>query len=158
MKLISIWEPWSTLVAIGAKLNETRSWSTQYRGWLAIQASATGLSKREMWDTLDDPFFREALGITTLPPMQSATPKFHLGCILAVVKLVDCVSTERIAASLSDREFAFGDYAAGRYAWVTSNRFRLPEPIPYKAHQGLCEVDAQTVNAIREQFRRPKER
>lgn len=28
MKLLSLWEPWATLMAIGAKRIETRSWQT----------------------------------------------------------------------------------------------------------------------------------
>lgn len=29
---ISLWQPWATLMAIGAKTIETRSWSTRHRG------------------------------------------------------------------------------------------------------------------------------
>jgi hypothetical protein len=39
MKVISIIQPWATLIAIGEKKFETRSWSTKYRGELAIHAS-----------------------------------------------------------------------------------------------------------------------
>jgi hypothetical protein len=39
MKAISLLQPWATLVAIGAKHFETRSWSTAFRGPLAIHAS-----------------------------------------------------------------------------------------------------------------------
>ncbi len=41
MKALTVWQPWATLVAIGAKRIETRSWSTSYRGPLAIHAAAT---------------------------------------------------------------------------------------------------------------------
>lgn len=40
MKAITLMQPWATLVAIGAKRLETRSWSTNYRGPLAIHAGA----------------------------------------------------------------------------------------------------------------------
>jgi hypothetical protein len=39
MKAISLWQPWATLVAIGAKTIETRGWSTSYRGPIAIHAA-----------------------------------------------------------------------------------------------------------------------
>ena len=39
MKAISLTQPWATLVAIGAKQIETRSWGTPYRGELAIHAA-----------------------------------------------------------------------------------------------------------------------
>lgn len=41
MKALSLWQPWASLVAIGAKTIETRSWSTSYRGPLAIHAAKT---------------------------------------------------------------------------------------------------------------------
>jgi activating signal cointegrator 1 len=39
MKAITLTQPWATLVAIGAKRIETRSWPTNYRGPLAIHAA-----------------------------------------------------------------------------------------------------------------------
>ncbi len=39
MKALSLLQPWATLVVIGVKQIETRSWSTAYRGPLLIHAS-----------------------------------------------------------------------------------------------------------------------
>ena len=39
MKALTLTQPWATLVAIGAKRIETRSWRTSYRGPLAIHAA-----------------------------------------------------------------------------------------------------------------------
>jgi hypothetical protein len=39
MKAITIWQPWASLIAIGAKQYETRSWETKYRGPIAIHAA-----------------------------------------------------------------------------------------------------------------------
>ncbi len=39
MKAITIWQPWSSLLACGAKGFETRSWATSYRGPIAIHAA-----------------------------------------------------------------------------------------------------------------------
>lgn len=41
MKALTLWQPWASLIAVGAKTIETRSWSTTYRGPLAIHAAAT---------------------------------------------------------------------------------------------------------------------
>lgn len=41
MKALSLWQPWATLIAIGAKQYETRGWSTPYRGPLIIHAAKT---------------------------------------------------------------------------------------------------------------------
>ena len=40
MKTLTIRQPWASLIAAGVKTIETRSWSTRYRGPLAIHAGA----------------------------------------------------------------------------------------------------------------------
>lgn len=39
MKAITLWQPWASLLACGAKGYETRSWATSYRGQIAIHAA-----------------------------------------------------------------------------------------------------------------------
>lgn len=39
VKALTLWQPWASLVALGVKTIETRSWSTKYRGPLAIHAA-----------------------------------------------------------------------------------------------------------------------
>lgn len=153
MRLLSLWEPWATLMAIGAKRIETRSWGTAYRGWLAIQASKGGLKKRVLAQCLEEPGFKLALSGETLAP----------GCIVAVVNVVDCCPTKARGCLLgvfdeypnldTEQERAFGDFAEGRWGWVTNQLFRLPTPIPFKAKQGLCDVGADTLSQIREQWK-----
>lgn len=151
MKLISLWEPWATLMAIGAKKIETRSWRTSYRGWLAIHASKGGLSKSELREVLFDVTFSEALNGISLTP----------GHIVAIVRLDGCFPTGDLIppsgryCSLMEtfEESVFGDFGDGRYGWVTSSLFRLPEPIPYKASQGLCDVRPEALEEIRRQWK-----
>lgn len=156
MKLISLWEPWATLMAIGAKRIETRSWRTPYRGWLAIQASKGGLSKRNLADCLEEPAFKLALAGETLSP----------SCIVAVVRMVDCCPMEdrgclpgvfRDYPELdTPQEREFGDFHEGRWGWVTEDLFRLPTPIPFRAKQGLCDVPAEIVFELRRQWKQAK--
>lgn len=39
-KMLTLWQPWASLIAVGEKWIETRSWSTPYRGALAIHAAS----------------------------------------------------------------------------------------------------------------------
>jgi len=39
MKAITLYQPWASLLAIGPKKHETRSWKTKHRGWIAIHAA-----------------------------------------------------------------------------------------------------------------------
>lgn len=153
MKLISMWEPWATLMAIGAKRIETRSWATGYRGWLAIHASKGGLSKRMLTECMEEDAFRMALMGERLSP----------GCIVAVVRLVDCCPTDERQYLLgvfaeypeldTEQERYFGNFDEGRWCWVTEDLFRLPEPIPFRAGQGLRAVPPEIETALREQWR-----
>ena len=45
MKVLSIKEPYATLICNGKKLIETRSWKTNYRGELYIHASLSKITK-----------------------------------------------------------------------------------------------------------------
>lgn len=51
MKALTLYQPWAQLVALGVKSIETRSWSTSYRGPLAIHAALT----TKPWRDLDAP-------------------------------------------------------------------------------------------------------
>lgn len=47
MKAITLWQPWASLLAIGAKQHETRSWKTSYRGPVAIHAAKINSAKND---------------------------------------------------------------------------------------------------------------
>ena len=53
MRVLTLHQPWASLVAVGAKCFETRSWRTHYRGELAIHAGALEHSIG-WWKTLGD--------------------------------------------------------------------------------------------------------
>jgi hypothetical protein len=141
MKVLTLTQPWATLVAIGAKSIETRSWSTAYRGLLAIHAGKgfpRGFGKSDCWALcLQEPFFSAltAAGITDLRQLP-------LGQILAVTRLVDVVPTEQLLAGgrVGQRERAFGDYSAGRFAWLLEDLRPLAIPITYTGALGLPDL------------------
>lgn len=137
MKAITLIQPWATLVAIGAKKIETRSWATDYRGPLAIHA-AKG-------------FPVAARAVCT----ENYTIRWHLrqaridvdelprGVIVAVCRLVDC---RRIRGKVDEprySEVCFGDYTPGRYAWVLEDVRPVIPPIPAKGALGLWEWEQE---------------
>ena len=147
MKTLTLTQPWATLVAMGAKHIETRSWQTSYRGPLAIHA-AKGLGPvggvAGLYDLCETEPFHTALRGLDLPYL---LPK---GAIVATCELVDCVPTTYIknvkiiqrrrdlpAWLWTAQEKAFGDYADGRYAWLLANIIMLPKPIPAKGALSL---------------------
>lgn len=136
MKALSLWEPWATLMAIGAKRVETRSWRalqrmTRYRGPLLICA-AVRYKKSELKELFEIEEFRVALRNEPL----------SFGKAVAVVHLDGCMPTHKIRHKLSAEELAFGDYSLGRFAWMTSGLRRI-RPVPVKGAQGIFEVDLE---------------
>ena len=90
MKALSLWQPWATLVAIGAKKNETRSWETLYRGPLAIHAAKTWsgkLAKLAVTNPYSQAMRDAGESVTHFKP-GDALPKGHVVC---TVDLTDCV-------------------------------------------------------------------
>lgn len=146
MKAITLTQPWATLVAIGAKHIETRSWPTQYRGPLAIHAGVL----QGLYDLCRSEPFRSTL----LAAGILGTPALPRGAIVATCMLVGCEETdwavenngiykiiggERRHWPLTDQELAFGDYTPGRFAWLLADVKPLAEPIPARGALGLWE-------------------
>jgi hypothetical protein len=42
MRILTLTQPWATMVALGVKRIETRAWSTRYRGALGLFAPPVG--------------------------------------------------------------------------------------------------------------------
>lgn len=169
MKVLTLTQPWATLVAIGAKKIETRSWSTSYRGPLAIHA-AKGLGaggRRGFYDQCyRHPFLaalepamtgeREIAGFT-IPHVDPS--RLPLGAIVAVCELaaiwpisvrggqtcyctrVDPRGGHNDYTAVLEPEHSFGDYAPGRYAWLLANVRALPEPVPARGALGLWNYE-----------------
>jgi activating signal cointegrator 1 len=150
MKTLTLTQPWATLVAIGAKQIETRSWKTSYRGPLAIHA-AKGFPKWARKFTCEPVCYEAVRHATRLLHLNALDSAYPLGRILATCRLVNVLPVEVVDNAnnvwevslepLSDRERAFGDYSPGRYAWILEDVKPLPEPIPAKGALQLWEFD-----------------
>ena len=163
MRAISLWQPWATAIALGAKRIETRSWPTNHRGAVAIHA-AKRCRKGELlhfqccWNwqgALGLPGFGKARLLEMLP----------FGAIVAVCDLVTCspiesftleeIRTERLPPKGSFdgyehnykwTEEQLGDFSSGRFGWVLANVRPLSEPLPYCGSQGFFHVDDDLLN------------
>lgn len=139
MKTLTIIQPWATLIALGEKKIETRSWKTDYRGPLLIHAG-----KKIDKQALKDPVFRKSLekiNVNEIP----------IGMIVAKCELVDCIKVKAVKENIAytevprvlveGKELIFGDYSSGRYAWILDNIELLREPVPAKGQLSLWEFD-----------------
>jgi hypothetical protein len=144
MKAITIHQPWASLIAVGAKRFETRSWPTMHRGPLAIHAGKQ--VDREICQ--QEPFR------SVLAKHGYTADNLPTGAIVAVGNLNMCYKVVGVNET-NDRavffgslvinahrgvegdEVAFGNYLPNRYAWELTDVQQLPAPIPVKGQQGL---------------------
>lgn len=137
-KVITLWQPWATLLAYGLKKNETRPKPTKYVGTYLIHAAKRFTYEQQ--EVCYEPYFLEALteiGINSLKDLP-------LGYIVGAYDQVRCLniyekygySNQFHTDTLSQKERAFGDYSQGRWVWIGNNHRALQNPIPYKGGQG----------------------
>lgn len=134
MKAITLWQPWATLVAIGAKRTETRSWRTNHTPSLAIHSvKRFPVQAKEM---MHNKYIEKALHGAGI----SIASELPLGSVLCVCEFVECVQITHENKPFLP-ELAFGDYTPGRWAWMLGDRQRFLLPIPARGSQGLWEWD-----------------
>lgn len=145
VKALTLTQPWASLVALGEKRFETRSWPTSYRGPLAIHAGK-GLGpiggKRGLLEVCATEPFASVLAKHRLVPAD-----LPLGQIIVVVTLAQTARTELVLDYLrapgrdGEQEIAFGDYTAGRWAYELTN-LRAVGPIECTGALGFWDVPA----------------
>lgn len=162
MKGLTLTEPWATMVAVGAKCFETRSWNTPYRGPVAIHAakglggfkthpaekvSAAELRSRFVYACSQPPF------ASVLAEHVLAPGDLPLGAIVAVCELTQTAPTEQVRGYLHGleaagaREIAFGDYSPGRFAFELTD-VRQVEPLECTGALGFWDVPVGIGNVL----------
>jgi hypothetical protein len=161
LKALTLTQPWASFVAAGVKGLETRSWSTNYRGPLAIHAAA----QFPAWArALCDPgpghaaatqaAFRAALrqaGIQgpSWDGRRYSTGQLPCGVVLAVARLVNVVrigpclrhpaERQLLPDDIPPTELPFGDYTPGRFAWRLEDVVVLARPVVVRGAQRLWD-------------------
>ena len=171
MKAITIYQPWASLIAAGAKRFETRSWATRYRGPIAIHTGKTPVPPDFGFVTrIPESKIADALGIHRPYDTENDRDFWRrciddefLGAVVATAELAGCHRIVRYGGrgmtsrdpgwiegddwiyEPTEQELLFGDWTPGRYAWELTNVKPLPEPIPAKGKQGLWDFDDGTL-------------
>ena len=168
MKAITLWQPWATLMAIGAKTIETRPrtawWAKNHRGPLLIHAA-----KSWNWDVLEelnaanrraagDNDWRKMLdallgaGYNTLRQLPCGAILCSI-CVHSVGEIHGPAPEHGWTIELPDgalidvpeAERPFGDYREGRLGIVSSHVTRFAVPIPFRGSQGIFNVPDELV-------------
>lgn len=151
------------------KANETRSWSTAYRGPLLICAACKWTRLMREWTEFElgevlsgwvDPFAGliasesvrlEAVALRELHQDVPRRWSLPLGAALGVVDLVDVEPTRAMHGQVPEWEWAMGNYEPGRFAWITANPRPLSRPIACTGRQGLFNPSPELLAAIARQ-------
>lgn len=133
MKVITLWQPWATLWVLGFKIHETRGYATKHRGKLAVHAA-----KRRTDDVImRDPAFRGVLAGVPMP----------LGAIIGMVDIDACRPVEDVRfaelGQAAERDYLFGDFSDGRFAWRARESWVLPKPIWMRGKQGFWTLPSE---------------
>lgn len=156
MRAISLWQPWATAIAVGSKRVETRSWSTDYRGLIAIHA-AKRLKKNELiyhsacwnWCSALAPLGKR------MGDSKALWDLMPFGAIVATARLTGCkrtddftqeeLDTERFPTGVSVTNYPWterqmGNFELGRFGWILEDVQPTRWPIPFKGKQGWFNV------------------
>lgn len=124
MKVLTIKEPWATLIVSGYKKYEFRSWKTNYRGKLLIHAGLS--SEKEMMKKVED-----------------YNLDYTNGAIIGEAVITECILVdEEFSEELKNiNSVVYGDNYVGLYAWKLENIKKYDEPIYIKGKLGIWNYD-----------------
>ena len=124
MKVLTLKQPWATLVAEGIKKYEFRSWKTNYRGKILIHAGAK----------VDKEAMKKFAGLNLTFPSKK---------ILAEVEIVDCLflDDELNKKIISENNIAYGNKKREGYAWMLDNIKKINYEKEINGKLGLWNYD-----------------
>jgi len=125
MKVLSIKEPWATLIINGYKEYEFRSWKTNYRGKILIHASKN--MEKDKVKRFSD-----------------LKLEYNPGCIIGEAEIVDCIAVTREFENdlINKNELVYGaSRNRNGYAWKLENVKIIEKPIAVKGRLGLWDFD-----------------
>ena len=120
MKVITLKQPWASLVAYGYKKYEFRSWKLNYRGPILIHAGL-GIDKEAMQKVKD------------------LNLEFPSKKIIGIVNIDDCILLDEAISGIINKEnpLVNGNKIRTGYAWKLSNAKLVNIPESVSGKQGI---------------------
>lgn len=125
MKVLTIKQPWATLIISGLKEYEFRGWKTKYRGKILIHAG-------------------KSLEKEYAEKFKCYSFEYPLGVILGEATLVDCIKVDE---NFNNELRNINPLVYGRsnhvenYAWKLEDIVIYEDPIPVKGQLGLWNYE-----------------
>jgi activating signal cointegrator 1 len=171
IRAITIHQPYATLLALGLKQYETRTWPTSHRGLLLIHASARqGWTNEALCESMlrHERFGPALLGIKKTDPFAKFSKEqilelFPRKCVVGICDVTNCQKGPEIRDSLGEDEQSVGDFTQpytprrhsfGKvgpmvYAWRCENPKRFAKPIPWAGAQGIWIPTPELLDLVR---------
>lgn len=124
MKVITVKQPWATLIAEGLKKYEFRSWKINYRGEILIHAGK-GIDKEAMYKFKD------------------LNLKYPYSRLLAKVKILDCIELNKEINDeiICENEFIYGNKKNRTgYAWKLEVIEKINNDNEVSGKQGIWNI------------------
>ena len=129
MKVLTLKQPWATLVAEGIKKYEFRSWKINYRGKVLIHAGV-GIDKEEM------------------EKFKNMNLEFPSRRILAEVEIEDCLELDDNLNKkiINENNIAYGSKHRTGYAWKLKNVKKLDINKEVNGKLGLWNINLEVLD------------
>lgn len=132
IKALSFRQPWANLILEGRKTMDLRTWSTNYRGTLAIYASL---------EVEKDACKLHGVDVKTLTT----------GALIGIIDLVDVMPlTKKAYDAHQEKHLAGRHYREGLYGWVLKNPRPLDPPQIARGRFHLFDVNIEPAETIPE--------
>ena len=129
VKVLTLKQPWATLVAEGIKKYEFRTWKTNYRGKVLIHAGA-GVDKKE------------------LSRFKDLNLEYPSKKIIAEVEIEDCLKLDDKLNDkiIQENNIAYGSKKRTGYAWKLKNVKKIDINKEINGKLGLWNIDLEHLN------------
>lgn len=135
IRVISLWQPYATLFMLDRKGCETRGQKMPFQRGERVAIAATKQVKREQKELFGHPRLQRYYRNEGLPDRIDDLPR---GCIIGTAIAWNSFEiTLEMAMNLEEREYVYGDWRPGRWAWDFQEKTLLKEPIPVRGGQGV---------------------
>jgi hypothetical protein len=130
IKALSFRQPWATLILEGRKTMDLRTWSTHYRGPLAVYASLE--------------VEKDACTLHGVDMMTLTT-----GALIGIVDLIDIIPlTKKLYDANEQKHLAGRHFREGLFGWTLANPRPLNPPQVVKGRLNLFDVNIELADTL----------
>ena len=134
---LSMHQPWASLLVLGIKVHEGRTWYSQHRGRLWIHAGSKVPSQQEISDL--ENFYRIHLGQENV----QFPAHYPTSCLLGCVDMTECLGQEEYRALHPQGE------SSSPYVFICTNPQELLIKFPMSGKHKMFKLDSQLHSAAK---------